>query len=59
MRTYDILKRVCERHNLQIIDIGEYESQPNFKKDFKKLTKGRNVAIAFVSNKFNKVMGKK
>lgn len=58
MRTFDILKKICEEHGLQIIDTNYYENQPDFNKRFEKLTKGRKVAIAFVSNKFDRIANK-
>lgn len=54
MRTADILKEICKKHNLEIIDVNDYE-QPKFKREFDELTKGRKVSIGFVSNKFNKL----
>lgn len=54
-RTFDILKIIFERNGLEIIDVNEYSTQPDFKKEFDKLTEGRKVSIAFISNKFNKV----
>lgn len=57
MKTFTILKRICDEHNLQIIDVNDYD-QPDFRKKFDKLTSGRKVAIAFVSNKFNKIQKK-
>lgn len=56
MKIYNSLKKVCVQHNLEIIDINEYETQPNFKEKYDELTKGRKVALSFVSNKItNKI----
>ena len=55
MKTYDILKKICDEHNIVFVDANDYPVQPDFDKKFYPLIAGRNVSIGFVSNKLFKI----
>jgi len=52
-----MLKKIFEIQGIVAVDINDYTDK-NFKDKFEKLTEGRIVSTAFISNKFNSLLKK-